>query len=238
MDSTVRTPLDGGLDEPAAEAAPLRPMIRVAFLVSAVIAVVYALCCVVYNAPASPAQIRLAKPVKSMMDPYFAQDWMLFAPNPSTTNKQLLLEAKLKTSGSGEKVTTPIDIGTAIDRMPRDDRLFPTKRPGVILAFQQMFQNYSNMSKRIQAQAPKARQPHLQEELVRRYATAFDELRNFLSAEARVRYPGSTIVSVRATFTTQAIVPFSQRNEKPAPNEKKEMIVQTAWMPYASGIAY
>jgi hypothetical protein len=237
MDSTVSTSLGGGRDEPAAGRAPHRVTLRVAFLVSGLIAAVYVFCCLVYNAPASPAQIRMAKPVKAIMDPYFAQNWMLFAPNPASANKQLLLEAKLMTS-SGEKTTAPIDIGTAIDRMPRNNRLFPTKRPGIILAFQQIFQNYSNLSKRIKVQAPKARQPRLQEELVHRYSTAFDELQHFLSAEARVRYPGSTIVSVRATFRMQPIVPFSQRNEKPAPKEPTELIAQTAWMPYVQEVSY
>src|SRR5207302_4616509 len=51
--------------------------LRVVVALLVMVAAAYSLVCLDYNAPASPASVRLASPVDTMMDTYFTQDWML-----------------------------------------------------------------------------------------------------------------------------------------------------------------
>lgn len=82
--------------------------------------VAYCLVCLVYNAPASPASVRLAGPVDAMTNTYFTQDWELFAPTPATDNSLLFLQVQLRSPGSETTQTTAAqDIEAAIDVLPR-----------------------------------------------------------------------------------------------------------------------
>ncbi|WP_370083861.1 DUF5819 family protein [Streptacidiphilus sp. MAP12-16] len=197
----------------------------------------YTLACLVYNAPASPAKTRLATPVNAVINPYFGQDWMLFAPAPSTVNDILMMDVKLKAGNSeGETTTIPVDIEEPIDRMPRSNRVMPTKLPGVLLALQESFTNYAN-GLNDALKAPKAQQPALEDALSRRYAAEFVELQRFLSIRAGTMYPDAQIIAVRATFDKRPITPFSERDMHPAPKQPVQGVLQTAWMPYVSGVA-
>jgi hypothetical protein len=56
------------------------------FAVPVVVALVYVLCTVMWNAPGSPAKTRVQGELDVVMKPYFVQTWTLFAPNPPTFN--------------------------------------------------------------------------------------------------------------------------------------------------------
>ncbi|MHA6762472.1 DUF5819 family protein [Streptacidiphilus sp. PAMC 29251] len=211
---------------------------RVLVLLLLVPAVFYSYCCLVYNAPSSPARVRLAGSTTQLMNPYFGQDWMLFAPTPATVNDLILMDVKLKPAGSTQVVTTAqTDIEAAIDAMPRGNRLFPSKLPGVMLAFNETFSNLANQMNQVSKSAPKDKQAAAIVALDKKWAGEFTELQRFLSVRAASMYPGATIISVRGTFETQAILPFSSRYQNPAPKEPVKGVIQTDWMPYTAGVA-
>jgi len=190
---------------------------------------------VIYNAPHSPAQIRLASFVSGYMNPYFEQDWQLFGPTPGTSNDSLVIDAKVARSSRGCSAP-PIDVEYSIDRMPRHQRLLPSKLPGVILGFQETFAQYAKLLNQIQHQ-PATGQPALRNELSSMYSSSFGELDRFLSVEARINYPGCEISAVKAILASTPIVPYSQRYQNPPPHEDLKPVLRTGWMPYIPGVA-
>jgi hypothetical protein len=210
-----------------------------AFVVAALLPVaLFTAACLVYNAPASPAQIRLAGAVSDVMDPYFSQDWQLFAPTPGTSNDLLYLEVTLRQAGATKVLQTePLEIEGAIDRTPRSMRLNPTKLPGVILAFQENAANYTQLAGQIQANYPPSQRAAQMKALLKNFDPTFRELQRFLSVRAASLYPDARIIAVRGTFKEQAIVPFSERYADPAPKEPITGVLQTAWMAYVPGVA-
>ncbi|MEU6173932.1 DUF5819 family protein [Streptantibioticus parmotrematis] len=231
----------GGPDSPydpdgSPAAVPWR--VRV-FVVAALLPVaLFTAACLIYNAPASPVQVRLARPVNDVMGPYFSQDWQLFAPTPGTTNDLLYLEVTMRRAGSATAVQTkPLEIEGAIDRTPRERRWNPTKLPGVVLAFQENAADYARQSGQIDENYPADERAAQHKALLKRFTPTFEELQRFLSVRASSLYPGAKILAVRATFKEQPIVPFSQRYESPAPSQPVAGVLRTSWMSYVPGVA-
>lgn len=215
----------------------LRARLRVYVLLALVPVTVFSLACLLYNAPPSPVKVRLGHRASTIVEPYFGQDWELFAPTPGTTNDLLYLQARLIPKGSTEVVTTqPVEVEGAIDRMPRGNRFLPTKLPGVMLAFQESADQYTRTSNDI-SKAPKDLQPAMRKDLDARFAPSFDEMQRFLSARAATLYPGARIIAIRATFERRDIVPFSERYVVPTPHEPEKPELQTSWMTYVDGVA-
>lgn len=234
--SGVYEALDG--PAPDTEQRPPSWRLRVAVALLGMVAAVYSVACLDYNAPASPASVRLAGPVNAMINTYFNQDWMLFAPTPATDNSLLYIQVQLRRPGSATTVTTaPEDIEAAIDVLPRSDRVLPTKLPGVVLGFQENFQAYSRQLAQITQDDPKSEQGPARKALAARYTTEFVALQRFLSVRAATLYPGDRILAVRASFARQPIVPFSQRDQVPAPSETIKIFEQTDWLAYVAGVA-
>jgi len=191
--------------------------------------------CLVYNAPQSPASVRLIGPARQVLEPYFWQDWQLFGPTPGTSNDQVYLRARIQ-YGGGVVETAPVEVEKAIDEAPRGFRINPTKLPGIMLAFDQASSHYASAATRIK-KLPAAQRKAAQAALDKRYKTDFEEMQRFFSARAHSLYPGARILAVQATFKTQPIIPFSERYESPRPKETIKGLLQTSWMPYVPGVA-
>lgn len=225
----------GGSSRSAADGPGLRRHLRIVAFLGAVVVAFFVVCCTIYNAPASPAQIRLAGAAGEILNPYFEQDWRLFAPTPSTDLNGIVLEVRVQGSAGEQTVMPGVDVQAPLDTAPRNDRLNPTKQAGVTLAFQESFSNYARQYRTIR-QAPQAQQAGQLLKLSTVFAPEFAELQRFLSVKADQLYPAATVLAVRATFTQQPITPFSHRYDTAAPVEKTSVILQTVWMPYLSGV--
>jgi Family of unknown function (DUF5819) len=71
-----------------------------------------------YNAPRNPVSHALARPVAAWMDPVFAQNWQLFAPNPISENIDVQARASLSATGD---VTAWYDLSAADAAAERGD---------------------------------------------------------------------------------------------------------------------
>lgn len=220
--------------------APVEPRVpartRAVVLAGLVVLALFSAACLAYNAPPSPARDRLSATASAFMNPYFSQDWQLFAPTPGDQNRLIHLRTRLRLPTGQLVETSPVEIEDSIDRMPRQLRVNPSKVPGVLLAFDQDVQHYSAQVADIK-KLPEVRRAAAQAELDRTFAGTFLRMRRFFSARAAVLYPGREIVAVRATFENQPIVPFSQRYVSPQPVEPLEQTVETSWLAYAPGVA-
>lgn len=59
-----------------------------------------------HNAPPNPVKESLQAEVDSYMQPFFGQNWSLFAPNPINSEDTILVRAKVDDPGTGEQRTT------------------------------------------------------------------------------------------------------------------------------------
>ncbi|MCI0766704.1 DUF5819 family protein [Bacillus sp. TL12] len=58
-----------------------------------------------YNSPVNPVKIKLNNIINSYMEPLFAQNWQLFAPDPISTNMDIITRGVYKDSNGNEKTT-------------------------------------------------------------------------------------------------------------------------------------
>jgi hypothetical protein len=198
--------------------------------------IVYSVACVIYNAPASPAAIRLYPAANAVIGSYFSQDWQLFGPTPGIAADSLVVQALLRSANGSVTLSPAEDVEYQVDRLPRANRLLPTKLPTVILGFQEVFAQYANTLMTIQ-KAPRSARATLIRRLNQNYRDELGELDRFLSVEAQHLFPGMHISSVRAIFSSTPIVPYSQRYQNPPPPERNSLILRTDWMPFIPGVA-
>ena len=199
-------------------------------------AAIYTAATVVFNAPASPVQIRLAPLASGILGQYFTQDWQLFGPTPGDSAQMLIVEAKVRSADGKITIAPAVDVEYRIDRLPRANRLLPTKVPTVVLAFQEVFATYTNLLVKID-HSPKSQRGLLTGILNQRYSVDLQELDRFLSAESAILYPGKTVVAVRALFAQRKIVPYSERYLNPQPVEPPKLILRLMWMPFVPDVA-
>jgi hypothetical protein len=222
---------------PRTAGGPLPLKVRITALTALATAAVYCLCCLVYNAPDSPAKDRIKGPATAFMEPYFWQDWQLFGPTPGSSNDLIYLRARMRLPGSGQTVvTSPVEIEQAIDRSPRDFRVNPTKLPGVLLAFDAAANRYAGVANKFE-KLPAAEREAARKRLDDEFKPDFEEMRRFFSVQAKTLYPNAQIIAVQATFKNRPIVPFSARYAAPRPKEREQGVLATSWLTYEPGVA-
>ncbi|MCA1217899.1 DUF5819 family protein [Streptomyces sp. 8L] len=214
----------------------ITPLVRLLGVLVLAAATVYVAACAVYNMPNSPVKVRIKPAATHVIRPWFEQDWQLFAPTPSTDNAHIYVTARIRKPGGGNATTRPFDIQGPIEDLPKNNRVLPTKQPGITLAFQETFATYRSQLQTIDSAAAASARPQLHAYLNRRFAADFDKLRRLISQQAAARFPGRDIVSVRAEFSQTPITPFSARGSGHFPVKAKNLL-DTQWMPYAQGVA-
>jgi hypothetical protein len=213
---------------------PLRIRIAVPLLLLLVTA--FSVATLLYNAPPSPARNRIATPAAQALQPFFWQDWHLFGPAPPTRDGRIYLTAQVRDDHGAVRETTPVEIEEKIDKAPRNFRLNPTKTPGIMLAFNSSANNFARSAGDIK-KMPAARQPAAMKDLEKGYTNFFREVQRFLSSSAGSLYRGQQIVAVKGTFKSRAVLPFSQRYQRPTPPQPEQDLLDTTWLPYVPGVA-
>ncbi|MED3038000.1 DUF5819 family protein [Bacillus tropicus] len=65
---------------------------------------------VLYNSPINPIKVKLGFIIDNYMNPLFSQNWNLFAPNPVSTNMDIVTRGGYKDSNGNEKTTDWVNI--------------------------------------------------------------------------------------------------------------------------------
>ena len=191
--------------------------------------------CVVYNMPSSTVKVRVDAADKAMMQPWFEQDWQLFAPTPATSNAHLMVSIRA-VAATGAIIELPaFDAQYPIEDLQKKTPFLPTKQPGATLAAQERFASYQRQLLVIQRIAG-PQQQLLHDQLDKTFGPTLDGLDRLISYEAHQKYPGADIRQVQATFTTTPMTPFSARHVWPPPKETTKQSLQTNWFPYVSGV--
>uniref|UniRef100_A0AAU2V5K0 DUF5819 family protein n=1 Tax=Streptomyces sp. NBC_00003 TaxID=2903608 RepID=A0AAU2V5K0_9ACTN len=237
MKAFGRAPRSAGGGPTPAPGPAITARLRICTALALLPVVLYSVVCLAYNAPDSPVKTRVQGMTTKLMQPYFWQDWQLFGPTPGSNIDLIYLTVRMKPAGSAATVeTSPVEIEDAIDRTPRAFPLNPTKLPGVPLAFDAAANRYAHMVTDFK-KLPEADRKSAQENLDKQYASEFQEMQRFLSAQADSMYPQAQIISVRAEFKTKQMIPFSERYASPKPKEPIKAILETSWMDYVPGVS-
>jgi hypothetical protein len=98
-----------------------RALVAGTVVATAAVVAVHLAATFLYNAPANPVSQKYASQVSTWMNPLFAQNWQLFAPNPISENVELRAQASLSANG---RLTSWIDL-SAMDAAEITDNPVP-----------------------------------------------------------------------------------------------------------------
>lgn len=108
-----------------------RIVAAVSILAASGIATVHAAATFLHIAPRNPISIPNHSAITSYIEPFFHQNWRLFAPNPVETDEGVLARVKLQDAAGNERVTEFLDLTT-----PNLERTlhhpFPDRLPRVL----------------------------------------------------------------------------------------------------------
>lgn len=80
-----------------------------------------------WNAPRNPVTDSVGPQVSSYMEPFFWQNWSLFAPNPINAENELLIRAEVPNPETGDYETTEWVSATALEWTVVDSNPFPSR---------------------------------------------------------------------------------------------------------------
>ncbi|MEU2855999.1 DUF5819 family protein [Streptomyces syringium] len=80
------------------------------------------------QAPLSPAKMKYSDTVSGYLDPYFTQNWMLFAPTPMSENRGILARATC-TNGT---VSSFYDVSSRGIEKAQSSRFFPSRESRIV----------------------------------------------------------------------------------------------------------
>lgn len=171
-----------------------RGLVALAAVFTAGMVTVHLLMTFLYNAPPNPVSSRYAAQIDWWMSPLFYQDWHLFAPEPSTSNVDVQVRARL---ASGGTVSQWIDL-SAQDQAATTGDLIPSHVTvnGLRTAYTEYTSTHSQYSESASSLGPIAQQ-YLENLVVDRI-------------QGQV---GGKIAAVQLRFTT-ALVPGPRRTAK------------------------
>lgn len=128
---------------------------RAALLIGGALLGVHMLMSALSQAPLSPAKLRYYDTVAGYLDPYFTQNWMLFAPDPLMDDRGILARARC-----ADGTTTEFyDVTTPFVEQVRDSRFFPSRMSRVVTASVQQLSNGDELLMRLRKEARNDKKP-------------------------------------------------------------------------------
>ncbi|MEV6655302.1 DUF5819 family protein [Streptomyces sp. NPDC051219] len=177
------------------------------------------------QAPLSPAKVRYEETVSSYLEPYFAQNWMLFAPDPITDDRGILARAKC----SDGSVTDFYDVTHPHIKAAQDSRFFPSRMSRLVTNGLQAISNHDELMNRLRQNSLNEKKPLIP-------ATPFekssrDETITFLSRYSMGQMPtpcgDGQPSEIQVRMYIHQLPPWSQRKSPKA--EGKVEVEDFAW---------
>jgi hypothetical protein len=199
----------------------------VAVLMSLVLAVHFALT-LAYLTPANPIRLEHQGPILAYMEPFFSQNWSLFAPDPTVDTRYLLVACRRHSDGPDEHAGW-INITAPLRRTRADDRLGP------VLAIERnqmgplhsVFAPEDPLMARLAATDPVTYEP-----VISRYKA----MRDAAAVECDRQHGAGATVAVGMRMVIIQSPPFSKRHE-PLETGKTDY-VELPWGPYERVATY
>jgi hypothetical protein len=109
------------------------------------------------QAPLTPMKLRYYDVVSSYLDPYFSQNWLLFAPNPLADDRGILARARC----ADGTVTQFYDVTTPAIHKAQSSRFFPARTSRLISSTLQQINSADPVLSRLRATEKDRKKPVL-----------------------------------------------------------------------------
>jgi hypothetical protein len=172
------------------------------------------------QAPYNPVKLRLYDETSSYLDPYFAQNWLLFAPEPLADDRGILARARCE-NGS---VSNYYDVTTPHIRAVQEDRFFPSRISRLVTSNLQLVNDQDPILDRLRSNEKKDRKPVVP--LTSYEKKTRNEAVQFLSRYALSQIPhacGGDIRSLQVRMYVHELPDWSDRN---SPKSEAKVAVQ------------
>ncbi|MFI7138690.1 DUF5819 family protein [Streptomyces massasporeus] len=176
------------------------------------------------QAPLSPAKLVYGDRVAEYLDPYFSQNWQLFAPTPISDDRGILARA---TCADGS-VSPYYDVSARGVEKARSSRFFPSREVRIVDAHLQNITSSEELLRRLRQQQTNDKKPMLPP-LPYEKATEAEAVKG-LSRYAYDQLPtacNGKAVKVQVRMYVHELPPWSKRNDPAA--EGKVLVKDFAW---------
>ena len=178
---------------------------------------------VLHVSPINPITLDLAPVIGAYTQPFFRQNWQLFAPDPVSQENGLLVRALVKNDDGSETVTDYIDLTSPIINSIHSTRLFPPRRTRLGTSIQQLLAYRDPLAERLR-ELQLAEDGEGAEELDDRtperlplmpaeeetHELAIHMLRRLATEAVQERW-GDNATHIQVRFVTHDFPPFSKR---------------------------
>ncbi|MER5890229.1 DUF5819 family protein [Streptomyces sp. NPDC001941] len=176
------------------------------------------------QAPLSPAKLVYGDAVAEYLDPYFSQNWQLFAPTPVSDDRGVLARA---TCADGS-VTEYYDVSARGIEKARSSRFFPSRESRIVSAHLQNLTSTEDILRRLRQQQTNDKKPPLPP-LPNERATEEEAVKG-LSRYAYDQMPtacGGRAAKVQVLMYVHELAPWSKRHD---PSFEGQVLVKDfAW---------
>jgi hypothetical protein len=172
-----------------------------------------------YNGPPNPVQKRNYEAIARYVEPYFSQDWRLFAPNPINFNSQILVRAKIGDGATPERQTPWLNL-TAPAIAQVQGRLLPTRLYRVVGGGVNMLIDAGLGPAKNGEESKSIPRDPLQERAIKYVST-------IATLAARVEW-GDGVSAIQIRTTHQKIPDFAEQNKCRADQVRRHDL---DWMP-------
>ncbi|MEV7419708.1 DUF5819 family protein [Streptomyces sp. NPDC089919] len=164
--------------------------------------------------PITPLKLRYFPRAAAYLEPYFAQNWMLFAPDPLSDDRGVLARARC-----ADRTETPYyDVTSRYIQSAQSSRFFPSRMSRLVTGnVQQLTGGDPVLSRLREAEKAKKKKPL---PLMPQEKTSQEEARRFLARYALTQLPTgacpSGVDGVRLRMYVHTPPPWSKRNDRSA----------------------
>ncbi|MFD5735824.1 DUF5819 family protein [Streptomyces sioyaensis] len=186
---------------------------RAALLVGGALLGVHMVISALSQAPLSPAKLKYGNVVVDYLSPYFAQNWMLFAPTPLSEGRGIIARAKCENG----RVSRFYDVSSRGLQKMQHSRFFPSREVRIVSGNLQQISTNDEVMRRLRQNRMNEKKPAIpllpQEKVSVRQATknlsryAFDQMPTVCAGR---------MTKIQVRMYTHKMPPWSKRHDKTA----------------------
>ncbi|MFI1254117.1 DUF5819 family protein [Streptomyces netropsis] len=175
--------------------------------------------------PLNPVKLRHWDKVSGYLDPYFTQNWMLFAPDPLSDNRGILARAKCADGSTTEYY----DVTTKYVEQAQNSRFFPSRMSRLVTGNVQQINGGDPVLTRLRESEKEKKKKEIP--LMPFEKTSQEEAVRFLSRYSLTQMPGvcgGKPDQVQVRVYVQELPPWSKRKDPKA--EDKVRVQDLKWL--------
>lgn len=163
--------------------------------------------------PLTPMKLKYYSQVNEVMQPYLAQNWLLFAPNPLSDDRGILSRARC----ADGTMTDFYDVTSPYVQQVQEDRFFPSRINRLVSGTVTQLDSSDPVLQRLRDTEKEEKKKQLP--LLPYEKTSREQAERFLTRYALTQMPGACAgrpAAVQVRVYVRELPPWSQRNSESA----------------------